>query len=176
MATLRKLLPTFFALVLLGGCSHTDISAYHGMSPVLDLQTYFNGDSEAWGQFQDRGGKVIKRFQVKLHGSWSGNNGRLQEDFSFDDGSHSQRIWLLTALGNGHYQGRAADIDGVAEGVADGPALHWQYTLLQPVDGKVYKVHMDDWMFLQDDRTLINRTSMSKFGIHLGDVTLFFRK
>ena len=44
------------------------------------------------------------------------------------------------------------------------------------VDGKVYNVRFDDWMFLMDDRVMLNRASMSKFGFHLGDVTLSFTK
>ena len=35
---------------------------------------------------------------------------------------------------------------------------------------------MDDWMYLMDEDTLINRTSMSKFGVEVGQVTLFFRR
>jgi hypothetical protein len=35
---------------------------------------------------------------------------------------------------------------------------------------------MDDWMYLIDERTLLNRTTMSKFGFPLGEVTLSFRK
>jgi hypothetical protein len=35
---------------------------------------------------------------------------------------------------------------------------------------------MDDWMFLMDENTLVNRTQMSKFGIDLGEVTLFFKR
>jgi hypothetical protein len=44
------------------------------------------------------------------------------------------------------------------------------------VDGKVYHVDFDDWMFLMDDKTMLNRSAMSKFGFHLGEVTLSFRK
>jgi len=54
--------------------------------------------------------------------------------------------------------------------------LNWNYTLLLPVDGKVYEMQMDDWMFLIDAQTMINRTSMRKFGIEVGQVSLFFRK
>ena len=35
---------------------------------------------------------------------------------------------------------------------------------------------MDDWMYLMDEDTLINRTLMSKFGVEVGQVTLFFRR
>jgi len=44
------------------------------------------------------------------------------------------------------------------------------------VDDKQYEVQMDDWMYQMDERTLINRTSMRKFGVEVGQVTLFFRK
>jgi len=44
------------------------------------------------------------------------------------------------------------------------------------VDGKVYEVQFDDWMYLMDERVMLNKAAMSKFGIHLGDVTLSFTK
>jgi len=40
----------------------------------------------------------------------------------------------------------------------------------------VVKLDMDDWMWLIDERTLVNKTRFSKFGIGFGEVTLFFRK
>ena len=57
-----------------------------------------------------------------------------------------------------------------------GKSLHWIYTLKLPVDDKVYEVEFDDWMFLQQDGVMINRSVMKKFGIRLGEVPLFFRK
>jgi len=37
-------------------------------------------------------------------------------------------------------------------------------------------VDFDDWMYLMDDRVMLNRSAMSKFGVYLGEVTLTFRK
>ena len=51
-----------------------------------------------------------------------------------------------------------------------------QVNVLLPVDGKTYHVNFDDWMFLQDERVMLNRATMSKFGIRLGDITLSFYK
>jgi hypothetical protein len=31
-------------------------------------------------------------------------------------------------------------------------------------------------MFLMDDRVMLNRSAVSKFGIHVGDITLSFQK
>ena len=61
---------------------------------------------------------------------------------------------------------------GEAQGLSAGNAIHWSYVLALPVNGRVWNVSMDDWMFLIDGRTLLNRTAMSKLGLHLGDVTL----
>ena len=45
-----------------------------------------------------------------------------------------------------------------------------------PVDGRVWQVQMDDWMYLMDDDVVLNQTTMSKFGVTLGQVTLFFSR
>lgn len=160
----------------LGACSTASIEDYAGTAPALSLRDYFNGTVHAWGQVQDRNGLVIKRFKVKLVGVWQGDKGVLTEDFDYSDGTREQRIWRLTDLGGGRYEGRADDVVGHAEGVTRGNALQWRYTLLLPVDGKTYEVAFNDWMFLHDEKTLVNRAVMSKFGIRLADITLFFRK
>ena len=61
-------------------------------------------------------------------------------------------------------------------GAASGNALHWNYVLALPVDGRSWNMDMDDWMFLIDDRTMLNRTTMRKFGFRVGEVTLSFRR
>ncbi len=65
---------------------------------------------------------------------------------------------------------------GQARGEVAGNALRWRYRLNLPVDGSTYEVDFDDWMYLMDEDTLINRSSMSKLGVELGQVTLFFRR
>ena len=57
-----------------------------------------------------------------------------------------------------------------------GNAFYWRYTLALPVDGRVVEVQMDDWMYLMSDRVMLNKASMSKFGVKLGEVTLSFTK
>ncbi|EXI77259.1 MAG: hypothetical protein AW12_03123 [Candidatus Accumulibacter sp. BA-94] len=45
-----------------------------------------------------------------------------------------------------------------------------------PVDGRVWNVDFDDWMFLIDEKVMLNRSQMRKFGFALGEVTLSFSK
>ena len=119
---------------------------------------------------------MVKRFRVELIGRWSGDDGVLDETFHYSDGSTQRRVWRLHRHAAGRYSGTADDVRGVAEGQAAGSAFRWRYTLQLPVDDKVYDVQFDDWMFLMDDRVVLNRAEMSKFGVRLGEVTLTFHK
>jgi len=161
----------------LSGCaSAPQVNDYAQESPKLDLRQYFNGRLEAHGLFTDRGGKVKRRFTVQMKAHWEGNTGVLEEDFVYSDGETQRRVWTLTDLGQGRYVGRADDVLGDAQGQAAGNALRWAYTLKLPVDGTVYEVQFDDWMFLMDGQVMLNKARMSKFGFTLGEVTLAFRK
>ena len=167
---------TALAAVVLGGCAGPTPADYAAETPVLDLKTYFNGDLVAHGLFTDRSGKVVRRFVVQMTGTWNGNQGVLDERFTYSDGKTERRVWRLTDEGGGRWSGRADDVVGVAQGVAAGNTLNWRYTLSLPVDGKVYEVQFDDWMYLMDERVMLNKAVMSKFGVRLGEVTLSFYK
>ena len=162
--------------LLLGGCASQQIESYAAEKPALDLQQYFNGTLDAYGVFTDRSGTVIKRFTVVMNCSWQGDQGVLDEDFAYSDGSVQKRIWRLTKLGDGRFTGRADDVVGEALGESRGNAFHWTYTLRLPVDNKVYDVQFDDWMYLMSDKVMLNKATSAKFGVRLGEVTLSFAK
>ncbi len=173
---MKRILCVMVALFGLWGCSSVEIDKYRSETPVLNLREYFNGTLEAHGIFQDRSGEVVKRFTVIIDASWQGEVGTLDEHFTYSDGSTQRRVWTITRTGEGRYVGRADDVVGEARGESAGNALRWRYVLALPVDGKVYNVDFDDWMFLMDDRVMLNRSVMSKWGFRLGEVTLSFYK
>ena len=175
-ARLRRLLLGAAVAAALAGCAGPQVEDYAQEQPRLDLRSYLNGPLTAHGMFTNRAGKVVKRFTVRMTGRWSGDTGTLEEHFLYSDGTTQQRTWHIEYLGEGRYRGRADDVVGEAQGRSAGNALHWTYTLALPVNGRVWNVDMDDWMYLMDDRTMLNRTAMRKFGVHLGDVTLSFTK
>ncbi len=164
------------ALTALTGCAGPQVSDYTAEKPVLDLRQYFNGTLDAWGVFTDRSGKVVKRFTVVMQCSWQGDDGVLDEDFTYSDGTKQRRIWRLKKLADGRYTGRADDVVGEATGQERGNAFNWKYTLALPVDGRVIDVQFDDWMYLMTDKVMLNKAVMSKFGFTLGEVTLSFTK
>lgn len=177
MNTRRHVLLALLAgSAVLAGCASRQVSDYAQQRPKLELDRYFNGRIRAHGIFQKRGGEVVRRFTVVMDCHWEGNQGVLDEAFSYSDGSTQRRVWRLTKHADGRYTGRADDVVGEAEGQESGNAFRWNYTLRLPVDGKEYDVQFDDWMFLVDERVMLNRATMSKFGITLGEVLLSFTK
>jgi hypothetical protein len=157
-------------------CAAPTPADYAQEQPTLDLKTFFDGDLTAHGLFTDRSGKVVRRFTVHMACRWQGDEGTLDEDFTYSDGQKQRRVWHLRKLPGGRYTGTADDVVGQAEGVAAGNAFQWAYTLRLPVDGKVVEVRFDDWMYQMDDQVMLNKAVMSKFGIRLGEVTLSFHK
>ena len=162
-------------LILVAGCSVTP-QEYQNESPTFDMKTYFSGDLQALGLFQDYRGKVVKRFHITMNGSWKENQGVLDEFFTYSDGTKQRRTWNLTRVDKHTFTGTAADVIGEAKGQAYGNALRWQYVLALEVDDSVYHVNFDDWMWLIDEHTVINHSVMSKYGVTLGNVILVFRK
>ena len=171
-----KTLLGLIASLILGACAAPAVQDYAAQRPKFDFKSYFNGKVDGWGMVQDRSGKVTKRMYVELTGTWAGDVGTLDERFAYADGSKETRVWTVRKIGD-RYVGTAPDVVGEALGEAAGNALRWRYVLEAKRDGGgTVKLDMEDWMWLIDGRTLMNRTAFSKFGIGFGEVTFTFRK
>ena len=175
---IRTFANAWLSLLLLGlmaGCATVTPQDYARESPKLDLKTYFNGKVDGWGMVQDRSGKVLRRMVVEMECTWNGDEGVLDESFRWSDGKTEKRVWKIRKQGD-RYIGTAGDVVGEAQGEAAGNALQWRYVLRLPEDVGGYQMNMDDWMWMVDDKTLTNRTTMSKLGVKFAEITIFFRK
>jgi hypothetical protein len=172
---MKFLLAAVFTLGLTA-CASKGVEQYRAEQPALDLKTYLNGTLDAWGMFQGRSREVQKRFHVVIDARWTGDTGVLDEHFNWSDGTTSRRVWTLKKQPDGTFRGTADDVVGEAIGEVAGNALRWRYVLALPVDDKVYNVDFDDWMFLMDDKVMMNSSYMSKWGFNLGEITLTFVK
>ena len=175
---IRTFANAWLSLLLLGlmaGCATVTPQDYARESPKLDLKTYFNGKVDGWGMVQDRSGKVLRRMVVEMECTWNGDEGVLDESFRWSDGKTEKRVWTIRKEGD-RYIGTAGDVVGEAQGEAAGNALQWRYVLRLPEDVGGYEMNMDDWMWMVDDKTLTNRTTMSKLGVKFAEITIFFRK
>jgi len=161
--------------LLIAGCG-AKIEDYQQAQPKIDIFSWFNGDSRAWGMVQDYSGKQIRRFEVTINGQVVGDTLTLNEQFVYDDGEKQQRVWHIRRLSDGSYVGTAGDIIGTAQGHSRGNAFNWRYTMTVKTDDSSYKLNFDDWIYQQDAQHLMNVTSMKKFGVEVARVTLFFSK
>lgn len=173
--TRRRALGSLLALSV-AGCAAPRIEDHAQERPLFDLRGFFDGRLTGRGIFFDRNGHVVKRFVVQMNAHWQGADGTLDEHFRYSDGSTSVRTWHLRDLGQERYLGRAEDVIGEAQGRSAGNAFHWVYTLALPVDGRTWHVEFDDWMYRVDEQTVLNRSSMSKFGLNLGELVLDIRR
>ncbi|WP_372881272.1 DUF3833 domain-containing protein [Psychromonas sp.] len=162
--------------VMVCACSAQSLDDYVNSSPKFDVENYFNGQLQAKGIVMDRGGKVTRRFSVEMIGTWQGRQGKLEEWFVFDDGEKTTRTWRITKLSEGRYSGTAEDIIGIAAGESGGFALHWDYQLELPFEGKMVTVSFDDWLYQVDNNVVINRSYITKWGFRVGEVILVITK
>lgn len=160
---------------VLMGCA-SNITEYNQTEPKFDMTTFFDGKLSAYGMVQDRSGKVIRRFEADLVGRWQGDTGVLEEDFLYDDGEEQRRVWHLKKHDGQFYSGTADDVVGLASGQAQGFAFNWHYTLAINVDGKVWNIDLDDWIYQLNETRLMNRTVMTKWGFKVGEITLIIEK
>ena len=158
-------------------CSKIKPIDYKENTPKLDIRDFLNGKIKAWGMLEDRSGKVTRRFEVYMIGTWQGNKGVLEEYFTFDDGEKSERIWTIVFTDENNFTATAGDVIGKAKGSQYGNAMQMDYVLdLDVGGGKRYNVRLDDWMYLLDEKTLVNKSTINKFGITFARLTIFFQK
>ena len=161
---------------LLTACGSANLEQHQDTLPEFRLEHFFNGKLKAYGIVLDRSGNLLRRFEADLIAEWKGNKGELKEWFEFDDGEKTTRIWQLSRSMDNNFQGRAEDVIGIAEGRTAGSAFYWRYQLKVPVDGEIYDITLDDWMFQIDDKRLFNKTEMTKFGFKVGEIILYIEK
>ncbi|WP_298851623.1 DUF3833 family protein [uncultured Ruegeria sp.] len=165
------------SLALLAACSSKPrVSKTFLSDRKLNLEEFFEGKTVAYGQFQDVLGNIPRRFTVDIDGTWDGKTLTLVEDFVYDDGATEQRVWSLTKTGEDTWTGTAPGVLGTASGIERGDTFNWKYKIDLPIKEGTMRVNFDDWMWLLDDDRLLNRAYVSRYGLRLGEVILFFEK
>lgn len=163
------------AITLLSACSD-DINQYQGKQPTLDLPTYLQGKIEGDGIIQNWRGHVVKSFHFSAEANWQDNICTLDEHMTYDDGSADHRIWHIEKIDDHHYQANTKDVIGKAMISVQGNAMQWRYQMDVKVKDSTYRLKFDDWMYLVNNDTLINKNRFKKFGITVGSLTLFMHK
>jgi hypothetical protein len=150
--------------LLLGGCASPSLEDYADRTPTLVPEQFFDGELSARGVVKNFSGEVIRTFDADITASWNDEGvGTLDEVFRFNDGEVQTRVTAGDVVEPGTMRWR-------------GNAIHMNYVLRVAYGDGTLDVRMDDWMYLITPDTLINETTMSKWGIDVGEVVLVIQK
>jgi len=182
-----RLLILLAVLCCLSSCS-SPISRYKNTTPSLVIEDFFNGELTAHGIVKNYKGDIIRHFNATIRASWNEGIGTLDEDFIFDNGEIQKRIWTITPnesknresneeiSGISYYTAVAGDVIGEAPLKVAGNALFLSYLLTIPYKSDAMNVKVDDKMFLVNENTIINESTLYKFGLTVGSITLTILK
>lgn len=170
---MRITLVVIFSALLLS-CS-TNIQEYQGSKPDFAFREFFSGHLKAWGMVTDYSDKLTRRFTTDIIASWNKNTLTLDETFHYADGKQQKRVWHIKLNGN-EISGQAGDVKGLAKGSIAGSVVNWHYLLNVPINNKQWTFKVDDWLYRIDDEVVINTSTLYKFGLPVGHVTLMMKK
>ena len=176
IGSFRLIYLIFFILLLCGCIGKPSINDPNLSELEINLEDFFDGNVIAYGQFQDAFGTVRSRFEVEIKGKFDGQYLEIEENFVYSDKTEMKRKWTLVKLNDSEWQGSAPDVIGVAKGVEVGDIFNWQYQIDLPIGDRFLKVTFDDWMWLFNDKKLLNKAYVQKYGFTIGEVIIFFEK
>lgn len=151
------------------------------MTPIGDgrffeLTSFLEGESRAWGIFEDRFGRVRRRIDVTMIGRWDGDVFRLDEHFVYDDGRREHRVWTVKPDGPGKFRATCDDCVGEAIGTCAADSIRMAYAFKLKLPSRTLVVDFDDRIYRMSATTAVNRATMRKWGIKLGELSLFFER
>jgi len=175
MAWQKRSFTAFILFFCVSGCSSVNFKQLSAQGPEFDFIGYFNGHTRASGWFSDRFGNVKRHFCGDFYGERKGDLFDLDEKLYYSDGIVEQRLWSIDISPEGQFKAESDALVGVGEIL--GSALRMEYVMnVMIAENKFWKLAMNDYMFLQPDRSLHNSTEVKKWGIRIGNVsTQYYR-
>ena len=168
--------PALAALAALAGCDTVpDTFAAHG--PPFRPEDFFAGRLRSQGLFVNGLGGIARWFTAELAGTWDGEALRFDEDFTYEDGWHDHRQWMLHREAPGRWRGTATDAVGAVEAAEAGNAFHLLHTLDMPrAGGGARRLSFDQWFVRLSDDEALSRAQVSWHGVAVGTAQVAFRR
>lgn len=149
---------------------------YARLDPPVDIRQHLSGPIRCEGVIYGPMGRVTSRFTAEMEGRWDGNRGVLTEQFRYDSGTTQNREWRLTLGNDGRILAEADDLVGQGSGEQKGAAVNLNYTIRLPDSAGGHALKVTDWMYLIDDKTIVNRSQFRKFGVKVAELVATMRR
>ena len=150
-------------------------SDFAGQGPRFDPRTHLNGPILCEGVIYGPLGKVSSRFVAQMQGVWNGDHGVLDETFRYSNGDVQVRQWRLTYGNDGKMKAEADDLVGVGQGYVEGPTAQMLYNIRLPAASGGHVLKVNDWMYLAENGTIMNRSQFTKFGFTVAELVATMR-
>lgn len=162
--------------LFLSGCQSQNLDDYALQTPLFDPQRFFDGHLSGWGIYTDRSGVVRQRFKIEMEAAWQGDLGKIQQIFRYSNGKVTERIVTLNKLDESRYRIVASDAQSQGEGRVAGNSAHWNYQL--PFDGGagLELREVEQWSYAIDANTLVQKITLKKYGLPMGELTMFVQR
>ncbi len=152
------------------------IAGFAQTGPEFDPVTFFTGHATSWGVLENRGGAPTGIVTTDCQGTAEGTDGLHMIQHVVVDGKDTPRDWHMRRTGPHTFEATANDMVGTAHGEAQGRVFHWSWVLATKPGNGLRNVLMDQWMSYEDNGSMVNRTSISKLGFVLAEVTEQFQR
>lgn len=157
------------------GCGEVmPVDGFRATAPTIDPIRFFTGHVVSWGVLENRSGQPTSVVTTDCVGEADGDALRMTQRLTIGQDAPVTRIWQMRRTGPGHYEATANDMVGTATGEASGRAFHWTWTLATSPGNSLKNVEMDQWWYLLDDGSMLNRTTVRKLGAILIEVSEHF--
>ncbi|HEY4040247.1 MAG TPA: DUF3833 family protein [Rhodopila sp.] len=143
-----------------------------GAGPGFDPVAFFDGHTQSWGVIESRDGAPTERIVTDGRGERDGSDRvRMVQHLSFQDGTTQERDWTLWRSGPDQFDATASDMVGTARGQTQGRIFHWRWVLARAPGNALMNVTMQQWMYQMADGSVTIRTTISKLGLIVAEVT-----
>jgi hypothetical protein len=177
MQTARPVHLLLLVPVALSACGNPiPVKHFAGTAPAFDPIVFWSGHHRSWGVLENRSGGPTDTVVTDCVGT-PAPDGTLHmvQTLTLGDGTASHRDWHLRRTGPASFVATANDMAGEAVGEAAGRVFHWSWTLELSPGNPLKNVTMDQWMYLMDGGSMMNRTTISKLGITVAEVSEQFQ-
>ena len=163
-------------LLALAGCAPAlPLGRFAETAPAFDPIVFFTGHTASWGVIENRAGDPSNIVTTDCVGQADGPDGLHMSQHVTTASGTTLRDWHMRRTGPDSFQATASDMVGTAKGERSGRVFHWHWTLATRPGQSWRDVDFEQWMYLMDGGTMVNRTAVRKAGILLAQVTEQFR-
>lgn len=160
------------AVLMMAGCAAAlRPEAFSKTTPSFDPIAFWAGRTASWGVIENRDGAPTAIITTTTDATPEGADGLHMVQHVMTGGKDTVRDWHMRRLGHGMFEATANDMVGSARASASGRTLHWTWVLATRPGNCFFNVTMEQWMYLADNGTLMNRTIITKLGVRLAEVS-----